>query len=165
MRDGPVSSCPRTAESADNIDPKLLWQMASEGRAIRFTARGRSMRPFILDGDRVTVMPARPDELRRLSIALFTRDEGQPVLHRLVRTEIRNGHILLVTRGDRLLAPAETTPAANLLGRVVAIERRGRVMNPDSPLFRACAQAWACFRGCVSAAHSLARFLRGRRLS
>ena len=98
-----------------------LARLLSEGKEVRFTPSGVSMRPFIA-GDRdsvilapLTGMPTRGDIL----LAQITvGDNTTYVLHRLVRIE-REKYIL---QGDGNPAGEETCSREDIIGVVTAIE-------------------------------------------
>jgi len=81
------------------------------------------MQPNVLDGDIVEIEPGTDTDLRRGDIAL-TRSGGKFLLHRVVGRDSAGGAI--ITRGDAGLA--DDRPAEAVLGKVVSIERDGKVM-------------------------------------
>jgi hypothetical protein len=99
-----------------------LWlQGLSEGRVMRCKSRGKSMFPFLREGDLVDLVATQ--EFRIGDIVL-----AQEVLHRVVAK--RNGQI--ITKGDANSHLDPPVARAQILGRVVARERRGRVRQLDS---------------------------------
>jgi len=93
------------------------------GTRVRFRACGQSMRPNVLDGDLVEIEPVAEENLRRGDIAL-TRSSGRFLLHRVVGRDWASGKA--ITRGDAGMAMDR--PAEAVLGKVVSIERDGKVM-------------------------------------
>lgn len=68
----------------EQIYPLILEQIAA-GESVQFTPRGVSMRPMIYgDRDHVVLSPA-PAKLRKYDLPLYRRDNGQFVLHRIVK--------------------------------------------------------------------------------
>jgi signal peptidase I len=76
------------------------------------------MLPSFWPGDIVIIHQSSGDELRVGEVALYAR-EGIFVIHRVVGKEA--GY--LITRGDTVSVDDQPVPAAEVLGKVVAIER------------------------------------------
>ena len=100
--------------------PKRPWQL-------RLT--GGSMSPRILDGDTLTVVPQR-DGFRLGDVVIFPHG-GILVAHRIIGV----GKTLL-TAGDASTGKLEHVPQDDVLGAVVRVERRGRLVHShvSSPL-------------------------------
>ncbi len=109
---------------------RLAWGMA-QGRRSKdpgekhiLAFRGGSMRPTLVSGDLVEVVPTPPRCLRRGDVvAYFRSDPRRLVVHRVVAT----GPGGLRTKGDAAAAhDSETVPGARVIGRVHQFYRRGR---------------------------------------
>lgn len=98
-------------------------KLLESGYKVRFVASGHSMSPIIKDGDFVTVEPLS-EETRRRDIYLYQRD-GRPIIHRLVSS--RGGNLIM--RGDACSRDDEPVNQAQLLGRVIRIERAGHCFS------------------------------------
>jgi signal peptidase I len=97
--------------------------LASFGEA-RLPVTGSSMFPSMQPGDLLEIRrPAGP--IQTGDVVVFKR-HGRLVVHRVVG---QTGD-LFITRGDRLRYPDAPVPAADILGFVTAIERRGRRIAP-----------------------------------
>lgn len=99
-----------------------------QGVKIRFRARGRSMAPLIRDGDVLTVEPATSDGLRVGDVALHRIGGRQVVAHRVVGRHEEDGRPVLTTRGDASFNAPDPVREGDVLGRVVQVERDGRVV-------------------------------------
>jgi hypothetical protein len=105
-----------------------------EGQAVRFRAAGLSMEPAIRDGDDLTVAPVAIESVRRGDVLLY-RAGGRLTAHRVIgRVEGRQG--VLRVRGDAPSWEEERVPRRDVLGRVVAVERRGQPVPLRGPLAR-----------------------------
>jgi hypothetical protein len=82
------------------------------------------MLPAVQPGDIVWVHSARATRAMPGDIVLFAREE-RLVVHRVVQTEP-----CWITRGDRLSYNDPPISCADLLGRIVAIERGKRLIIP-----------------------------------
>ena len=110
----------------DILIPELA-RLLAEGKEVRFTPSGVSMRPYI-EGDRDSVILAPLKREPRKGDILLAEVEtlcGHKtyVLHRLIRIEGEE----LVLQGDGNLAGEERCKAADVIGLVVRIENpKGR---------------------------------------
>jgi signal peptidase I len=106
------------AEAVDEMAHELL----ARGSTVTFVARGASMRPFLRDGDRVTLAPLRGRP--RLGDVVLTRGASLGVVHRVVA--LRGGRVL--TKGDALPRSDGWRSLGDVLGRVERVERAGRAV-------------------------------------
>ena len=107
----------------DILIPELA-RLLAEGKEVRFTPSGVSMRPFI-EGDRDSVILSPIVSRPRVGDILLVRIENKSqlstptyVLHRLIRIEGET----FVLQGDGNLMGEETCTREGLIGRVSAIE-------------------------------------------
>lgn len=110
---------------------ELGSQLLRQGGHLRIKARGGSMIPFIRDGDLVLVSPAEGSEVRVGDVICYREPPGRLFLHRVIRREAGR----FVTKGDALVV-SEVISQGQVLGKVVAIERRGRVRRLDTGVAR-----------------------------
>ena len=125
----------------DILIPELA-RLIGEGKEVRFTPSGVSMRPFI-EGDKDSVILAPVQTLRVGDILLAQATNTQSpiyVLHRLIRIDQRqalsrndqrpttnNQSPLYILQGDGNLQGEEQCTRANIIGVVTHIETpRGR---------------------------------------
>lgn len=103
----------------------------------RLRVLGGSMEPTISPRDILVVAGCCVDDLRPRDIVLCTRD-GRLIAHRLIDVGMRAGRRVLFTRGDALWTADAPVDAADLLGRVAAVGRRGVFRAPAActPLAR-----------------------------
>ena len=104
----------------DILIPELA-RLLHEGKEVRFTPSGVSMRPFI-EGDRDSVVLAPINRAPRrgdIVLASVVGSRGATyVLHRLIRVEGER----CVLQGDGNVAGTEVCKVSDLMGRVVRIE-------------------------------------------
>jgi signal peptidase I len=108
-------------ESAgNNLFLDIASTIISGGNNVSFVARGRSMSPFIRDGDTVIVSPA--ERYPRIGdVVLFTNAKGNLLLHR-VTGKTPEG---VRTKGDAWLTDDGYIPYKNIIGRAVRVSGRG----------------------------------------
>jgi GNAT superfamily N-acetyltransferase len=90
---------------------ELSAEVLKGGGLLRFTARGFSMRPFILPGDVLTIEPVDPRTLDAGDVVFYRSAQGRPTAHRLVKKYIQGGQLSLAARGDAVVGPPELLQA------------------------------------------------------
>jgi hypothetical protein len=138
----------------NDIFPEVISQLLQGGHKVRFQAPGKSMRPVILDGDVLLVEPIEPAAIKIGDIILYQADE-HIIAHRVVdieKVESQNAqssslphrrstsmggcrqvpttHYSFILRGDASYSYDEPVYSDQLLGKVIAIERTNRNINP-----------------------------------
>jgi signal peptidase I len=63
---------------------ELSRDILEKGKSIRFQARGWSMRPFIRDGDFVTVSPAENSSIRKGDVVFYSTPKNKAMAHRVI---------------------------------------------------------------------------------
>jgi len=101
---------------------ELAWELLARGQTVRYRARGRSMWPGILDGDRLTLAPMGGPVKAGDVVFLPTDDFG--LAHRVV-TRIGRWCCL---KGDARIRPDGWHDVGAFTARVVHIERGGRAV-------------------------------------
>ena len=126
------------ATPLETAGPALLAHALQAYGAVCLRALGGSMEPAIQPRDILVVAACGVDDLQPLDVVLFAR-EGRLVAHRLLEVGVRAGQRLLITRGDAIWNADAPVDADDLLGRVVAVGRRGVFRAPArcTPLARA----------------------------
>jgi hypothetical protein len=124
----------------------LLVSLLTGGHTVRFRARGKSMRPFIHDGDILTIVPEGPSSLRRGDIA-FYQGPGQRLLaHRVLAIRRRHGRTVFLLRGDAFTGQLDQIDHDGILGKVVSIRRGSRTFAPHTPWWRGFGLSWARYQ-------------------
>jgi len=114
----------------------VCTEMLAVGRTVRFRAPGTSMHPAIRDGETLIVEPLGARPARRGEVLLFRSRRGLTA-HRVRALVASAGDVrAIVLRGDNSGAADERVEPRDVLGRVVAVERGGRRIDPGSLLSR-----------------------------
>jgi hypothetical protein len=119
----------------------LACELLENGHVLRFRAHGDSMRPFIQPGDILQVRPLEGAWPRPGQVLLYRRDAGQLIAHRFIGYRSNPGKALLL-RGDTICFTDEWIGIAQVIGRVIAFERAGRVTSLAGPLWRSIGLLW-----------------------
>ncbi len=105
----------------------LAAHLLRRGGRLRMKARGGSMMPFLWDGDIVLVTPTEGAGIGVGDVVCYETSPGRLFLHRVI-ARTRDG---FVAKGDAL-AFTDVIDRAQLVGKVVAVERHGRVRRLDT---------------------------------
>ncbi|MHA2427778.1 MAG: S24/S26 family peptidase [Candidatus Hermodarchaeia archaeon] len=117
---------------------QLSSEILEKGNALRFTAHGSSMAPFIRDGDVLTVEPATISELRMGDIVLYRTEGDSVVAHRIVGIL---GSSLKV-RGDASPGSESFIAPDQVLGVIIIVERTGDQIKINEGLWRVLGLLW-----------------------
>jgi hypothetical protein len=117
----------------------LISDCLKSGCFVRFRMPGRSMHPTIRHNEMVILAPVKTACIV-LGDILLSRCGEKLTAHRLVRVEpngmsedrsaLSPGQSMVILRGDACNASDAPIPERQIIGRVVAVERRGRLLNP-----------------------------------
>ncbi len=108
------------------------WHAAEVSGTLRLTVTSHSMQPLLRAGDGVVVQPIDPNTLQPGDVIVVQRG-GEWITHRLVAVDERGWH----THGDNTCYSDEAASAAQIVGRVIAIERNDRMIDLLQPRWRA----------------------------
>jgi signal peptidase I len=109
----------------------VLEELLSGGHPVRFRAPGWSMHPTIRNGDAITVVPLGQSPVRVGDVVLYRRGPAA-IAHRVIRLQSAYGRSVgLVLRGDAAHSCDRPIHVAQVLGRVLSVERDGRRMHLD----------------------------------
>lgn len=63
----------------------LIRERLASGESVQFTTNGTSMRPMLGNGENQVILSPLPRKLKKYDLPLYQRDNGQYVLHRIVK--------------------------------------------------------------------------------
>lgn len=118
-------------------------EILTRGNALRFRAHGRSMYPFIRDGDVVEVKPVQAAAVGLGDVVLCRYGEGRLVAHRVIGVSTENGRCVLAMKGDSARHRDAPIYSEQVLGQVIVIERGGRKVPLKGNLCRLANRLWA----------------------
>jgi signal peptidase I len=103
---------------------------AEKDNILYYETAGFSMHPFVRNGDRVLVKKTKADSLRIGDIILFNDALSKnTVCHRLVNKARTENGLILLTRGDASVDLSLPVSEKDLIGKVIAVMRKGRFIN------------------------------------
>ena len=94
------------------------------------------MRPFIQNGDFITVSPVENSSFKIGDVVFYSVAEDNVIAHRIVNKYGKNGNMELLIKGDAGFGPFERVSSKDVLGKVVAIERNGKKRILDSRRYK-----------------------------
>jgi len=102
----------------------LIRERLDVGQTVTFSPRGTSMLPMLRQGkDTVTLSPL-PSKLKKYDLPLYRRENGQYVLHRIVR--VGENYTCI---GDNQFACEETVSHSQMIAVVSSFTRGERSMS------------------------------------
>ncbi len=102
----------------------MAYELLERGEGLRFTARGHSMWPYILDGDVVEIRPR--ESALHVGEVVFVPNQEFGQLHRVV--DIDDCGRALV-RGDALPAPDGWFDPNKIMGVLGEVSRKGQAVH------------------------------------
>ena len=105
-------------------------------RRVCFRARGGSMRPFIRSGEIIEIAPINTKKIKSGDIIFYRASPNKLVTHRVIKRITENGEIVFITKGDHSPTFDEYVYSDDVLGKVVAVKKRGRIIRFDKGLMK-----------------------------
>ncbi len=125
----------------NNVFFEQVIACLNDGKNIVMYVQGNSMFPFVCDGDKILLAPAKSDALRLGDIVLAKTQIGV-ILHRIVRLQEN----LIVLAGDGNVRQIEHTFRNEVFGKVTKIYRRELVWDASSFKSSFIWRCWHIFR-------------------
>jgi hypothetical protein len=144
-------------DTLSELEGELFLEALKSAGQARLAVTGTSMLPSIRPGDMLEVHRQGMEAILPGDVVLFLRTGGFAA-HRVVERVIGPERTLLITRGDALRVPDPPVTPEELLGRVTAILRGGRRLDPRLTR-RARVASWFLARSefCARVARRLSR--------
>ena len=114
--------------------------LARDGRLF-YTNVGDSMMPLIKQGRDLLVIEEITEKLKKYDIPLYKRDNGQYVLHRILKVRGQD----YVICGDNRWSKETGITDRHIIGVLTAIIRNGKDISLDSWQYRLYAHLWCDF--------------------
>lgn len=118
-------------------------KLLAEGKTIQIKPQGYSMYPmFVPERDQAVIAPANVDRLKRGDVALYRRDSGTLVLHRIWKRR-PEGFYMVGDNQDEIEGPLSQK---QIIGRLTQFIRKGKTYSVSNPVYRAAAGIWLFLR-------------------
>lgn len=118
-------------EFDDVID--LMREKLDMGGTVTFTPQGTSMEPMLRDGQDVVVLAKPKGRLNMLDVALYRRDDGVYIMHRVIDVDDNGNYIFC---GDNRYAKERGIRDDQIIGVMTCFIRKGTTYYPDSILYK-----------------------------
>ena len=116
-----------------------LEQLLQKGNIIRLKPQGFSMYPLFIPGrDEALIQQVPVTSLKRNDVALYRRDQGILVLHRIVRVTA-DGYYMT---GDNQYEIEGSLRPDQFRGKLIAFVRNGREISVRNPVYRFLSALW-----------------------
>lgn len=115
----------------------LITEALDNGRTVRFSPRGVSMLPMLRQGIDSVEFSSAPDKLKKFDLPLYRRDNGQFVLHRVVKVEETYTCI-----GDNQFVYEPGIRQEQILAVVTAFYRGNRLIKAQYLPYRLYCRMW-----------------------
>lgn len=136
-------------------------ELALHGRLV-YTNVGDSMMPLLRQNRDLMIIERPAGRLKRFDVPLYRRDNGQYVLHRIVRVR-RDDYVLC---GDNRVQLETGIIDRHILGVLTGVVRDGRTIPVTDPRYRLYVRLWCALypaRLAVFKARAILRRARGAR--
>jgi signal peptidase I len=114
---------------------KLCQEVLEKDGCLRFRALGSSMLPSLRPGDVITVGSVEPHTILLGDVILY-RQNDRLYAHRVIGKKGVEEMDLLITKGDYVPSSVSCINDYEIMGKVIKIERRGRIIRLDTPFHR-----------------------------
>lgn len=126
-----------TVLTAQEALPRMR-AILDQGSRYKLTVTGTSMVPFLRHRKDVVLLEPWDGAVRPGEILFYLTAAGRPLLHRLHK-QLADGTLVLC--GDHLTC-LETVHPEQVWARVCQVERNGRTIAADAPLWRWTSRLW-----------------------
>ena len=121
--------------------PFIREQLAA-GESVKFTPQGTSMKPMILGGRDQVIISPKPEKWKKYDISLYQRDNGQYVLHRIVKV----GQTFTCI-GDNQYEYEEGVRPDQTIAIATGFVRKGKTYSTTQMSYRVYCRCWHWSRG------------------
>lgn len=120
----------------------LIREELERGGSVRIHPMGVSMLPMIRQGKDSVVLSSLPDKLKKYDVILYQRENGQFVLHRLVR--LKPGYVFWSDNGFEHERGIERS---QMIARVTSFYRDDQQIDVEKCSYRFYCRLWYWSRG------------------
>lgn len=117
--------------------------LLKSGQTIQLFPQGYSMYPLLVPGRDEVILSSLPDRpLRRGDVALYRRDTGILVLHRICRCK-EDGYYMV---GDNQVQVEGPLRKEQVIGIMSGFVRKGKLFSSDNLWYRILSRVWLIMR-------------------
>jgi hypothetical protein len=115
----------------------LIQECLSAGQSVKFSPRGISMLPMIVQGRDSVTLATPPEKLKKFDIPLYRRADGSFVLHRVVK--VRDTYTCI---GDNQFKAEPGVTHGSVIAVVTAFTRKGKTYSVSCAGYRLYCVLW-----------------------
>jgi hypothetical protein len=115
----------------------LIRRQLEQGQPVKFSPRGTSMLPMLRQGRDSIVLSPVPAKLKKYDLPLYRRDNGQYVLHRVIR--VGDAYTCM---GDNQFVPELGLRHEQMIGLVTAFCRDEKEIPVTNIAYRLYCRLW-----------------------
>ncbi len=115
----------------------LMEERLAAGQSLRFSPRGSSMLPMLREGRDSVVLSPLPEKLKKYDLPLYRREDGQFVLHRIVKAGES-----YTCMGDNQFEPEPGLCRSQMIALVTAFSHDGREHSVREPGYALYCRLW-----------------------
>ena len=119
----------------------LIRERLAAGESVRFSPHGTSMLPMLKDGRDQVILSPLPDKLKKYDLPLYQRENGQYVLHRIVK--VKDDYTCI---GDNQFVPEKGLRHDQMIGVVTHFVRKGKEYSTECFRYKAYCRFWCTVR-------------------
>ena len=124
----------------DELMPLIRERLAA-GESVRLSPHGTSMLPMLKDGRDQVILSPLPDKLRKYDLPLYRRDNGQYVLHRVIKAKD-----CYTCMGDNQFAAEKGLRHDQMIAVVKSFVRKGKEYSTDCLRYKVYCRFWCAVR-------------------
>jgi signal peptidase I len=107
---------------------KIITLLLKNGESVRTKLFGHCMRPFINNGEAVTIKPIKPDKVRCGDIVVYQFGDRLKA-HRFLKFKTISNDVCIIAKGDKTINVDQPISLDRLLGKVVDIKKGDRIIS------------------------------------
>ena len=115
----------------------LIREQLSRGECVRISPKGTSMLPMLREGTDAVVLSPVPQRLKKYDLPLYQRENGQFVLHRIVK--VKDTYTCI---GDNQFVYEHGVRPDQVIAVVTGFRRKGRDHTVTEPGYRFYCSLW-----------------------
>lgn len=124
----------------DDLMP-LIHERLAVGESVRFSPHGTSMLPMLKDGRDQVILSPLPEKLKKYDLPLYQRENGQYVLHRIVKV---NGDYTCM--GDNQFVKEQGLHHDQMIAVVTHFMRKGKEYSTECFGYKTYCRLWCAIR-------------------
>lgn len=119
----------------------LIRERLGAGESVRFSPHGTSMLPMLKDGRDQVILSPLPNKLKKYDLPLYQRENGQYVLHRIVKA--RGSYTCM---GDNQFVPEKGLRHDQMIAVVTSFIYNGKEYSTNCLRYKAYCRFWCSTR-------------------